>query len=353
VVVRELPQLVDPEYNCKPENRGKVLNTLLEPWKARYEKGVETAFTGLGEPAMLTIGDAHQNALFFNFMAHVQRTAMKSSLNFTVVNVALDTLAHKACGAIRDKMAEDEMKLRIRPQKRRGSWPSHSHGTHLKCVTLEGWLPADFFQHAEPAGVVGTGTCSYNMIIGTKPHIMKAAVQGSEHGVLLLDTDVVIKGDIIKESMDRLLLKDAASIVTGIENRNVNRINSGTVFTSKNLTFSRIILERWIQWNSEFLNDDHGDQAALQEVFFKDRKLWEDAAVTYAEAVGECSRPAPVAIHYNCYDNKLAPMKRQDDWDKEAQQAREQMGFRRLMAQDEVVQAKIQAMRAAGDWIPG
>ncbi|CAK0874622.1 unnamed protein product [Prorocentrum cordatum] len=53
---------------------------------------------------MMTLGDGHYNGMFFNFMAHINRTAWESKKNFTVVNMALDTLAHQACTGLRERL---------------------------------------------------------------------------------------------------------------------------------------------------------------------------------------------------------------------------------------------------------
>ncbi|CAK0791556.1 unnamed protein product, partial [Prorocentrum cordatum] len=102
------------------------------------------------------------------------------------------------------------------------------------------------------AGVRGTGTCRYNMIIWTKPHILKSALQASSHGVLMIDTDVVVRQDILQESVQRLTQKKGASIVTGIENTRADRINTGTVFITPTGRMFTEIMDEWIKENSNY-----------------------------------------------------------------------------------------------------
>jgi len=344
------------EESCRPENRADAADALLSPFEEQYASRVQKVFAGIDGPALLTIGDGHSNPLFFNFMAHVNRTAVEGNLNLEVVNVALDELGLRACEANQQRLGAGPEHGPVGPfgrLRRRLSRGRPRAGPKLHCVSLEGWLPGVLFQRDQVAGVKGTGTCPYNIIIWTKPHILKVAVQASSHGVLMIDTDVVVKGDIFKAAVEGLKKKRDASFVTGIENARADKVNTGTVFVSKAGRGSAEILDEWLRENSNWLNDDHGDQAALQAVFNTNHRLlqW---AVTFGEAVGQCSRPAPVAIHYNCYANKLAPMRSQGDWDVATQGAREQLGLhneRGFSSQSEWQQRKIESLEAGGDWL--
>lgn len=342
------------EESCKPENRASAADALLPLFQTNYDAKVKEAFASIGGPAMLTIGDGHSNGLFFNFMAHVNRTVVEQRVNLPVVNVALDTLGMKGCEATQQRLAATSPRSgfvsRLRT-KLSGKKPQPT--PVLKCVSVEGWLPSELSQTDQAAGVRGTGTCRYNMIIWTKPHILKSALQASSHGVLMIDTDVVVRQDILQESVQRLTQKKGASIVTGIENTRADRINTGTVFITPTGRMFTEIMDEWIKENSNYLNDDHGDQAALQAVFLTNHRLLQ-FAVTYGDSVGQCSRMARVATHYNCYANKLAPMKSQGDWDVATQTAREQLGLHNekgFSKQSEWLQQKIESLEAGGEWI--
>jgi hypothetical protein len=286
----------------------------------------------------------------------VNKTAVERKLNLQVVNVALDEQGHRACEANQQRLAtgpEPGSGGLFGRLRRRLSGRRPRAGPKLHCVGLQGWLPGVLFKRDQVAGVKGTGTCPYNIIIWTKPHILKVAVQASSHGVLMIDTDVVVKGDIFKAAALGLAKKRDASFVTGIENGRADKVNTGTVFVSKTGRGNTEILDEWIKENSNWLNDDHGDQAALQAVFNVNHRLlqW---AVTFGDAVGQCSRPAPVAIHYNCYANKLAPMRSQGDWDVATQSAREQLGLHSasgFSSQSDWQQRKIESLEAGGDWL--
>jgi hypothetical protein len=343
------------EESCKPENRAAAADALLPLFHDYYVAKVKEAFASIGGPAMLTIGDGHSNGLFFNFMAHVNRTVVEEKANLPVVNVALDEMGMKGCEATQKRIAATSPSAGgfMSRLRRKLSGKKEQPTPVLKCLSLEGWLPSELSPTDQAAGVRGTGTCRYNIIIWTKPHILKVALEASSHGVLMIDTDVVVRKDILKESVQRLTEKKGASIVTGIENTRADRINTGTVFITPTGRMYTEIMEEWIKENSNYLNDDHGDQAALQAVFLTNHRL-NQFAVTYGESVGQCSRPAPVATHYNCYANKLAPMKSQGDWDVATQTAREQLGLHNekgFSKQSEWLQQKIESLEASGEWM--
>jgi len=342
------------EESCKPENRASAADALLPFFHEHFADSVRKAFASIGGPAMLTIGDGHSNALFFNFMAHVNRTVVEEKVNLPVVNVALDAVGMKGCEATQKRIAATSPGSGFMSRLRRKlSGKRQQPTTVLKCLSLEGFLPSELSPTDQAAGVRGTGTCRYNIIIWTKPHILKAALQASSHGVLMIDTDVVVRQDILQESVQRLTEKKGASIVTGIENTRADRINTGTVFMAPTGRMFTEIMDEWISENSNYLSDDHGDQAALQAVFLTNHRLHQ-FAVTYGDSVGQCSRPARVATHYNCYANKLAPMKLQGDWDVATQDAREQLGLHNeqgFSKQPEWLQQKIDSLEAGGEWL--
>jgi len=348
------------EESCKPENRASAADALLPFFHEHFADSVRKAFASIGGPAMLTIGDGHSNALFFNFMAHVNRTVVEEKVSLPVVNVALDALGMRGCEATQKRLAATSpgaggsgLVSRLKRRLSRKQQQPVPGVPVLKCLSLEGFLPSELSPTDQVAGVVGTGTCRYNIIIWTKPHILKAALQASSHGVLMIDTDVVVRQDILQESVQRLTEKKGASIVTGIENTRADRINTGTVFMSPAGRMFTEIMDEWISENSNYLSDDHGDQAALQAVFLTNHRL-NQFAVTYGDAVGQCSRPARVATHYNCYANKLAPMKLQGDWDVATQDAREQLGLHNeqgFSKQPEWLQRKIDSLEAGGEWL--
>jgi len=342
---------------------------------------------------MMTLGDGHYNGMFFNFMGHINRTAWESKKNFTVVHMSLDPLAHQACTGLRERLSITRLSWeenyveeiveqppppdrstflrRLRSSFAKPPPPTirrelrnktQSAGALLRCVNLAGWLPPDLFQHRETASTkglaAGTGSCSYNMIIWTKPWILQAALKVAKAGVLMIDTDVVVKKDIIAESLRRLASNPNLAMVTGMENTHADRINTGTVFLMPG-KMATTFCYAWVEQNNEYLNDDHGDQAAFQATLDHNDFL-KPFTVTYEEAVGQCSRPGTVATHYNCWANKLRPMIDQGDWDEAAQSERKKLGLldsggvkmERMEAwTNRGRERTISTMEAAGDWL--
>lgn len=361
----QAPAPFDMREGCRPERRKETAEGFETTWAAKYANRVRREFANATGPSMLTIGDWRSNALFFNFIAHVNRTVLAEGLDFTVVNVALDPKGSKACETIQQLLPTADSEALESPRGRGGRFARRRERRMrakgpagklaVKCVSLEGWLPSEFFvSNNREAGEKGTGTCAYNMIIWTKPHILRAAVESTDHGVLMIDTDVVVHKDIVKEGADRLARSKDGAIVMGTENGVDARVNTGTVFTKKG-RYALETLDAWIEKDSDFLNDDHGDQAALQAVYNVNHRL-RQFTVSFEDAVGQCARSGTVAIHYNCYDNKLAPMTRKGDWDVASQKAREKAGLFSTNDLSEVpayIQPKIAAMEANGDWLVG
>merc|ERR1719188_196991 len=175
----------------------------------------------------------------------------------------------------------------------------------LTCISLAAWLPDEYF-----ASDARIGSCEYNMVLWTKPHILKAAVQASNYPVVLIDTDVIIYKDLLKLGHKLLARNHAKKIITGREKN--NQANTGTIYASREVSMP--FLEEWTKQDSQCLNGHEGDQSALQHVIQFIPGFREALETFHHKEVGECAIKGKYATHYNCVGRKHIVMESKDDW---------------------------------------
>lgn len=335
----------DLHENCEPSRRNLTVLTFQKLYAEVWAQRVERAISGVGEPIYLTVGESRTLPLFRNWLAHARNMSATFEQKTVVANVALDTLGFEGCS--RAKLEFQNSLLQV------------------LCIDLGGWLPQVFFSTGS-GDAEGYGSCAYNVIIWTKPHILNSAMLANPFGVLMIDTDVVLYKPVLRYARDSMDSNSNLTIVTGREQGAGGGfwgLNSGTVWVTRRT--SKALMDLWLSYDANAVNDPHGDQGALQSIFKERwfREPWHRQGFHRQlfkmpnEIVGQCAVKGEYATHYNCYGSKMTPLKRNGDYDAEAVEGRRMAGSSTILRPSVGISvgfqvgAKTQAMRAGGDWL--
>jgi hypothetical protein len=320
---------------CAAEERPSLARSFQKLYREQFESKIEAVFKSVERPAYLTVGEVRNKALLRNFLAHVQAVTREDDISSTVVAVQLDG----------DGMVECE-------------WAAQHYGTarlDIRCVSLAGWLPGEFFGKGVNAG---TGTCIYNMIIWSKPDIFLTATKASEHDVLLIDTDVMVYHDMFKLGEEAFRNHTDAKMAVTHELHGRRNPNTGVVLGTKQ---SISMIERWSEENINCVNEFAGDQTAFANLAKFGGEFWKQLAVIRMPDVGQCGYRGIWATHYNCLGGrKKRVMKNRGDWSEDAKERRDRDSRARRAKligqygnnsyQKSVKVNVVEAMKASGDW---
>jgi hypothetical protein len=128
---------------------------------------------------------------------------------------------------------------------------------------LSGWLStgyALFSRFDVPAHGILAG-CDSSFTTWTKPVILKAAVEASDHPVMMVEPDVVLYTDLMTLGADLLNHSSNATMIAGLEGN--GRADTGTIYAAKE---SIPALSAWARQGSQCLNSREVDRGALQQL---------------------------------------------------------------------------------------
>eukprot|EP00928_Gymnodinium_smaydae_P032819 TRINITY_DN23679_c0_g1_i2.p1 TRINITY_DN23679_c0_g1~~TRINITY_DN23679_c0_g1_i2.p1 ORF type:complete len:638 (+),score=109.84 TRINITY_DN23679_c0_g1_i2:501-2414(+) len=185
-------------------------------------------------------------------------------------------------------------------------------GLHVECVDLRGLMPEE-----DTLGVPDAGSTSSNFnantvfhwIIWMKPLIAVQAALHAKHGVLMLDTDVLLRGDLIGW-LHRFADTRRVNLMFGQDPWEA--ANIGTLFVSrKSLRF----VDAWARLaNSSEARGGMSDQALFGKCLVELSRLAPLVQMIPANVVGQCGEEGSMATHYNCKLDKTASMLAAGDW---------------------------------------
>jgi len=270
---------------CSPEERLWTAKFLGKTFDEQYRSKVAEVFSQEETSTYLSIGDMRQLPLLGNWLHHAG-SASDVEGGIHLVNVALDKGGMTGCGNLKRSM-EDGSAVR------------------LTCLSLAGWLPDSYFN-----GNSHMGGCDYNMILWTKPNILKAAVEASDHAVLMIDVDVIVYKDLLRLGRQKFARNADKKIITGREKN--GQANTGTVYATRR--DSMPWLEAWVKANNICLNGQMGDQSAMQHAIHYEPGMRLALETFQRYEVGECAIKGKYATHYNCVGNKVKTMKENEEW---------------------------------------
>jgi hypothetical protein len=270
---------------CSPEERLKTAAQLEKSFADKWRSSVADVFSQEESGTYLSIGDWRAGPLLGNWLSHAGRAGDVEG-GIHLVNVALDKGGMTGCRNLQRAMEA-------------GS------AVRLTCVSLAGWLPDRYFE-----GDTHMGSCDYNMILWTKPNILKAAVESSQHAVLMIDTDVLLYKDLLKLGKQKFARNSDKKLITGREKN--NQANTGTVYATR--WDSMPFLEAWVRANNKCLNGQMGDQSAMQHVIHYEPGMRLALETFQRGEVGECAIKGKYATHYNCVGNKHKAMRENEEW---------------------------------------
>lgn len=270
-----------------PLCEAQAVQALQEAFYATFSRQVASVFEKAFIGTYLTIGDWRGGSYFGNWLANAKilTDGIRES-HMHVVHVALDQGAMATC------------------QNLHSALDAASH-LSLDCVSLAGWLPAQAFE-----GARREGTCESNLLLWTKPHILKAAIASSPHPVMLIDTEVIVHQDLLSLASSLLLRSEGRKqMVAGQDLKGL--ADTATVFATK---VSLPLLLQWADQSGKCLHSREADQGALQHVL----SAYSASTLETFDIgdVGQCAKKGKFATHYSCMSRKHIgeAMKGNRDW---------------------------------------
>mmetsp|Transcript_57872 Transcript_57872/g.179845 ORF Transcript_57872/g.179845 Transcript_57872/m.179845 type:complete len:343 (-) Transcript_57872:100-1128(-) len=248
-------------------------------------------FANHARPSYVIMAEAREVRLLNNSLAHLASVQEKTKADTMVTVVSLDQDADQACRSYTRKMHR-----------------------RIDCVDLSGWIDDDFmgFQRDNRylSGV-------YRFMVALKPLIVYNAVRSSPYGVVFLDADVIVRGDLLGYAQT-LAAEAKCSIATSDDtNRHkstANKTNTGIVYAAP----SALGIVR--QWSERMVPacGCSGDMPVFNSLRSHDPRIFKDIKLIPDEMVAGRGREAVYAAHYNnCGEtlaDKIVIMKQNGEW---------------------------------------
>jgi len=247
-------------------------------FQQNYSSRVAETFATMDGPSILTIS-GHLPKPLVNFVLHVQQVSAAEGKSMPVVaNALLDQASIDAC---RQMQRNEAPELRV------------------ACIDLVGWMPSD----PRKSGELDKKSVGYVfMYWWTKPVVLNAAVQASEHGVMMMDLDVVLYQDLLGYAQATWQERPEVLLLAGYEFGKWF-YNTGTVYAGRR---SLPFLNLWVQENDCTYRSSAGDQTALNSLLQSNltqigatrKQFW----MIPLEMVGQQCVKGSFATHYNCLE---------------------------------------------------
>lgn len=273
--------------SCK-DKTGFLVNLSDSLDKGRISLITEV-FAKQNESVVALISTRHILCILDNWFVHAEH-ALGSQV--PVIHIALDPEVQRFCMQRHQSIA-----------------------MRLTCLDLSGWMPdVDEGNLGNRNSNAGLGSCIYQMIVWTKPLFLMHAANVSKYGVLMVDSDVLMFGNIVHWLQDFKAHRPPTEVlITGQEGR--AGWNTGTVFATQ---ASVELLQKWLKVAPMTARSWSADQAGLFQLmdWYDAHSLQCPVATIPKEVVGECGQYSHtnLAAHFNCAHDKIAAMRSARLW---------------------------------------
>lgn len=315
-VLNLVQQLVHGPANCSSVVDAFLRQELRNSITPAHKQQINAAFSSPGVKILLV--STHQSiCMFDNFLVH----ANKSDPGAKIVHVSLDKPAHDFCSSQKqyeriqllcldlsswlpvwldpdqpstNRSGHDSLSQLRRPAKSK----SARHSLHQSASQMDG--PS---VNETTDGNAGFGSCIYQLYTWAKPVVLLHAVEATPGGVLMMDSDIILRGKF--EDYCSHQLQAGSHLLAGTD---ADMANTGTVFaTNKSVS----LVSAWV--DQARFGDEKGDQAGLHRLMSVNNSFQVQLIPT--TVVGMCGNPASMATHFNCvFQGKINNMKLRGVW---------------------------------------
>lgn len=266
-----------------PEVDDFLRHKLLESISKEEKESLQKAVSG-PDYQLLLIADSRNACMLDNFIAHTQTHIPGGK----IVLITLDEPSQNYC-------------------LRQSSSSNFSMKMH--CVDFSRWWQQKqvaFGKHLVASGEhAAFGSTNYHLVCWLKPVALSIALQAVEKGILLIDLDVVLSGNLL----DWCIKNDdpATLMMFGDEH---GEINSGTVFATKRTGVDNF-MKAWLA--EARLDHVTADQGALQGLLRAKPKDY-PVKMMPLNITGTCNAIGKLATHANCNHDKISRLKEIGFW---------------------------------------
>jgi hypothetical protein len=270
---------------CHEETAGSYISSLQHSFKEEWQKDLAAVLANATGDPMMVLSTRHEICMVDNFISNADKAAPDS----TIVIAALDVESNDFCVGRRSTMKNAE----------------------LRCLDFSSWIAG---LHSGPSGILndnaGFGSCIWVKVVLAKPVLLAYAIQSSPHGLLMMDADIVLHGNLPRYVFGHVA--NATSLVVGMENR--DGPNTGSIWADSG---SIELVRQWIsecRTAKKISSAGQGDQDcldSLQEKSHDDKWLQMIPSHVLAEMAEKGGR---LATHYNHVGDKIDRMRRDRVW---------------------------------------
>jgi hypothetical protein len=272
---------------CLGETYGSYISSLQHSFKEERQKDLAAVLANATGDLMMVLSTRHEICMVDNFISNADKAAPDS----TIVIVALDVESHDFCVGRR----------------------STTKNAELRCLDFSSWI-SDL--HSGPSGILTDGaafsSCIWVKVVLAKPVLLAYAIQSSPHGLLMMDADIVLHGNLPRYVFGHVA--NATSLVVGMENNKGDSPNTGSIWADSG---SIELVRQWIsecRTAKKISSAGQGDQDcldSLQEKSHDDKWLQMIPSHVLAEMAEKGGR---LATHYNHVGDKIDRMRRDRVW---------------------------------------
>mmetsp|Transcript_63730 Transcript_63730/g.197322 ORF Transcript_63730/g.197322 Transcript_63730/m.197322 type:complete len:329 (+) Transcript_63730:57-1043(+) len=258
----------------------------VDVFRAKYGPRIREAFAAVDGPVYMTVSGGGQHIrTLANYLIHVQQVGIAEGRSTTAVSAMLEQTSLDACRAMKSNLG----------------------AMTLNCVDVTGWISTK-----REAGVLPF------QFWWSKPVIFELAVESSQHGVLLMDTDIVVYQDLLGYA-DAAFQEDQSLLLACSADMYGFWYNSGTIYATQR---SLPLLRLWVEENNCYWGKGYGDQSALNSLISRNlTQLGADSSsvlMMSPHMIGQACHKGSHATHYNCLEKAAkglqGVMEEGEDW---------------------------------------
>lgn len=257
-------------------------------FKSEWKEELETVIAKARGVPMMSIITGDEACLADNFLQNADK-ALSNSFG-TIVLVGLDNDANAFCSSQRNIVKN----------------------IALNCLDVSGWI-ADVVPSGKIDGAIFHSS-TFLKVVWAKPLLLRYAIKKAQQGVLMLDIDIILHGDLPNEI--RALGAGPETLMFGCDNNwcplGSPDANTGSIWAGRDSTDR---LDNWIAAESAVNIHGSSNQGDDQTIFnhLIESKHAGTLGFIPSRILGECAQGGRSATHYNCV-NKMKVMSERHVW---------------------------------------
>jgi len=267
--------------NVFTDGDGGYLDGLELSWNDKWQTDLDAAVLSALAMPIMVVSTRHEVCMVDSFISHAENASLD-----TILHMGLDQESHAHCVDRSIKMT----------------------GAKLHCLDFSGWIPG---LEGGPSGIsndnAGFNSVIFNKVAFSRVVLLKHAVQTARDGVLMIDADIVLHGDL--PGFISQIPRSPGVQIMAASGLAPNHPNLGLIWVDKSSTD---LLKRWL--SALKVHGELNGGELDQDILLKTDGFWKSFQYIDLAVVGQCAQGGRLATHYNCVDSKITKMKEDGVW---------------------------------------